>query len=623
MRRNFFKIITLVFLLTFFLSACGDASGGGSGTGGGDSAITLSKSSCELMTGGEFELTASMKDYDGGFLFTTDNKNVAALKKLGDNKYLVTAGVVGTAKITVSVSGYVAVCTVTVVEASGGETFTLSMDNAMLRVGSSFNLEVAGLGSYTGSINWRADNTDILEMERINQSTYKVTALKKGTATVSAATINGKAECKVTVNRKANADEALGLSDKSLVMKTGSSTRLFVDAQFSNSVEWKSSAPTVAAVDKDGVISAGAEGDVVITATANGKSQTCAVSVSVSPVASLSGSNGTNSLYSEFVNWYGRTAPLGSAVEFDNVAAGFETTFYGTKLTAKLTGRQGSYLSVFVDGEDDSGKFIIKNLTSETDVTLAENLEQGFHTVKVLHRGEPQTSGASLVSLTTDGWLSTAPDKPERKIEVYGDSISAGYANMAASTEAKGNVNSNGLYTYAYLAAANLDAQINVIAYSGWGMFTTRWNNYLVPDVYSYVTAYNKTAWDFSSYQADVVIINLGTNDIGNAGGGNPNMPVFTAENYKNAYKNFATALRGKYPNAHILCVYDMMDKSEIIKTAIRDMIAERKTAGDSNLSFFSLTSSDNSAPGGHPSTSGHLSASKTLTAHLKELMSW
>ncbi|CAE8685871.1 unnamed protein product [Polarella glacialis] len=71
-------------------------------------------------------------------------------------------------------------------------------------------------------------------------------------------------------------------------------------------------------------------------------------------------------------------------------------------------------------------------------------------------------------------------------------------------------------------------------------------------------------AWDFGAWQADVVTINLGTNDYGkkkkkkkkkkknnnNKNNGDPTPAQFQA-----AYGSFISQVRSKYPNALIACL--------------------------------------------------------------------
>lgn len=110
-------------------------------------------------------------------------------------------------------------------------------------------------------------------------------------------------------------------------------------------------------------------------------------------------------------------------------------------------------------------------------------------------------------------------------MEVYGDSITAGNANLKekgqADSSSKGE---NALLTYASYAANILNSQLNMLACTGLGMYNTYGNYdfvaYKYYDKYSFSTKdfVNNTAltslWDFSTYIPDVVIINLGTNDV-------------------------------------------------------------------------------------------------------------
>lgn len=323
------------------------------------------------------------------------------------------------------------------------------------------------------------------------------------------------------------------------------------------------------------------------------------------------------------VNWYGRTKATDSLVASDNVTSGFEVGFFGTELIADLSGQSGAYLSVFLDGDTDCETNVIKELNSRKTVTLVSKLSEGAHTVKVLKRSEAADALCSLYSLKTDGRFVDPLEMPARKMEIYGDSITAGYGNLGNNSGTKTNENSNGLYTYSFLAAQNLNAQINTIAYSGYGLYTSRWSAGLIPSIYQCISGGDGTLWDFNSYQADVVMINLGTNDYANLGGANAAMPFFNAQSFKTAYKTFIGNLREKYPHASIVCIYGMMDNSAVMTGAISSTVTEINNDGDTNVHYLNLPQADNSGVGGHPSAAAHLIASAALTEELKELMNW
>jgi lysophospholipase L1-like esterase len=67
----------------------------------------------------------------------------------------------------------------------------------------------------------------------------------------------------------------------------------------------------------------------------------------------------------------------------------------------------------------------------------------------------------------------------------------------------------------------------------------------IYPNMY-YESSGAGTAWNFASWQADVVVVALGTNDFS---AGDPG-----SANFKTAYLGFLTSLRTYYPGAYILC---------------------------------------------------------------------
>ena len=116
----------------------------------------------------------------------------------------------------------------------------------------------------------------------------RVTAVAKGTTTITAESVDGKsASCKITVMTPA---ASVTLSQEDIVMNVGEQTALtatVLPEDASQSVEWTSSNASIATV-AGGIVTAIKEGSVNITAkTANGKTAVCKVKVKI-PVGSVS-----------------------------------------------------------------------------------------------------------------------------------------------------------------------------------------------------------------------------------------------------------------------------------------------------------------------------------------------
>ncbi len=225
-----------------------------------------------------------------------------------------------------------------------------------------------------------------------------------------------------------------------------------------------------------------------------------------------------------FIHYLGRNYHVYGEVKMDNEGSGFEVYFKGTSLKATLNGKFASWygntmISVLVDDEVDTTKRVItlSKGAQDYEYTLVSNLTNDFHRVKVLKRTENLFTYMTLAKVTTDGKFYPVQNEDKLKIEVYGDSISAGYGNLrgdlADTTSAKYQ---SGLQTYAAYTAFALDAEINIQARSGIGIYTANTDigdgNH-VKDHFDKVNYDGINHWNFNNYTPDIVLINLGTND--------------------------------------------------------------------------------------------------------------
>ena len=131
------------------------------------------------------------------------------------------------------------------------------------------------------TITWSSSNTSVATVD----SAGKVTAVKAGTATITATSNNGKkVNCTVTVNAKTVAVTGITLNKTSVAFNVGGSETLQATIQPSNAtnktVTWSSSNTSVATVDSAGKVTAVKAGTATITATSNNsKKASCTVTV--------------------------------------------------------------------------------------------------------------------------------------------------------------------------------------------------------------------------------------------------------------------------------------------------------------------------------------------------------
>ena len=142
---------------------------------------------------------------------------------------------------------------------------------------------------------------------------------------------------------------------------------------------------------------------------------------------------------------------------------------------------------------------------------------KGVHNIKLYKLSEYTQGGLTLIDIAFDGKLCDAPEQPQLKFEFYGDSLTCGYGNLSvdrAAPDHRTNLQ-NGLLTYCAMICRKYNAQMSAAGASGYGLTISCGGSY--DDIYTAFTEYlspeRGIKWDFDNYKADVVFINLGTND--------------------------------------------------------------------------------------------------------------
>ena len=137
------------------------------------------------------------------------------------------------------------------------------------------------------TVTWVSSDTSVATVD----NNGKVTANKKGTATITAKTVNNhSANCTVTVTQPIT---GIKLNKAKLELEKGATEKLVATVEPSNAdgdktVTWTSSDKSKVAVASDGTVTAVDKGSATITAkTSNGKEAICTVTVGV-PLKSIS-----------------------------------------------------------------------------------------------------------------------------------------------------------------------------------------------------------------------------------------------------------------------------------------------------------------------------------------------
>lgn len=242
--------------------------------------------------------------------------------------------------------------------------------------------------------------------------------------------------------------------------------------------------------------------------------------------------------------------------------------FTGTQVKVTLENHRvclDNYMGYILDGRQ--GKFLLPE-SGKALVTIGRGLEDGEHELLLFKRmdschtvtfyGFELEDGAQVLAL---------PEQPSRKIEVYGDSVSAGEVSEAVAYVGKEDPEHNGefsnsWYSYAWMTARKLKAQIHDIAQGGIALLDgTGW--FGAPEFKGMESCFDRiiyhpalgpaTDWDFTKYRPQVVLIALGQNDSNPEDYMAKDYQGPLAENWRNHYQKFAEKIRALYPQAEII----------------------------------------------------------------------
>jgi lysophospholipase L1-like esterase len=278
----------------------------------------------------------------------------------------------------------------------------------------------------------------------------------------------------------------------------------------------------------------------------------------------------------------------------------FKVKFSGTTVEVKVGNTSNFYAKI------DNGAWTSYIGASGTINLTPTALASGTHTLSVA-QGKDYDYVFNFQGLVLDaGAITSAPTVAANLIEWIGDSISAGY------TDAQADVSD-----YAWVCSEALGTEHTQIAYPGVNLVsgytsTGMDNQYFKLQSIAYPSS---PAWNFATYTAKLVVINLGTNDNSNS------VPDAT---FQSTYTTFLANIRAKYPNADIFVLKTF---ANVKVTPTVAAVNARVSAGDTKVHYIDTSGWLNpGAPdftdGLHPSVSGHIKVSNKLQPILAPYLS-
>lgn len=286
--------------------------------------------------------------------------------------------------------------------------------------------------------------------------------------------------------------------------------------------------------------------------------------------------------------------------------------FTGGRIRAVVKNRRNywnTYLGMFLDGVQRT--LPLADTQEPQTLVLGESLSEGPHELMLFKRqdachifrffGFELEDGARVLPL---------PEKPGRRLEVYGDSVSAGEVSEAVAFAGRedpawhqGEL-SNSYYSYAWMTARRLGAQLHDIAQGGIALLDgTGW--FSAPEYLGMESVYDKvqynpafgaaTRWDFSLYRPHVVIVALGQNDSHPEDYMKEAWEGEKAKLWRERYRGFISRLREIYPDAAIILTTTILKHDESWDRAIEEVC---QSLQDSRVHHFYYTNNGTGTPG-------------------------
>lgn len=320
--------------------------------------------------------------------------------------------------------------------------------------------------------------------------------------------------------------------------------------------------------------------------------------------------------------FHGRFKIDNDLIYFYNTASGIEFNFTGKKIIIIMKANEGQkskvWMKAIIDDDYDNSYDLVPSLEfSKFSIELKDN----NHNVKILKASEAIESTVVVSDLMIDGKYL---DKPvyDKTFLVIGDSTVAAYGNLGKLTDEKTLMDTDGLSSFAYLAARYFKASLNALTASGWGVVFSPWTTPNRISIVSYIdkmAPFSTDFYDLKKVNPNVIIISLGTNDY-------EYYILSQSKDEKDKlinelslhYHKMLDMLNNYYKDVPIFMVYGVMGEEGNYEV-MKKIYEENKDKYNLHLSFLL---GDRSGVSYHPTKASHLEMSQTLINELKKVLS-
>lgn len=226
--------------------------------------------------------------------------------------------------------------------------------------------------------------------------------------------------------------------------------------------------------------------------------------------------------------------------------SGFVLRFFGRTLRLSLRSEGENAFRLRLDGQLKVPRLTVNG---ETSFELALEGPAAEHELECIKLTECFVGTAQLLGIWLPaGRLRPPPSPAARRIEFIGDSITGGFGVLADEYSPYEAYSCDVTQGYAWLTAEALGLEPRISAWSGLGLVRNFDDSPLTwPERYAWVLPGLPEEETLPPWQADLVVVNLGTNDF--AGGVIP-----ARDKFVQAYRTLLIMLRTRHPGCRLIC---------------------------------------------------------------------
>lgn len=248
-----------------------------------------------------------------------------------------------------------------------------------------------------------------------------------------------------------------------------------------------------------------------------------------------------------------------------------------------------NYVGYILDGVQ--GKFLLEpNDNERQGYCLGKDLENGEHELLLFKRMDACHYFTFHGFELEDGSSVLTPSEiPERRIEVFGDSVSCGEVSEAVDYVGKEDPEhdgefSNSWYSYSWITARKLNAELHITSQGGAALLDkTGW--FCGPDFVGMESIYDKIQynpqlgalkkWDFNRWTPHLVVLAIGQNDANPENYMAEDYNSEKSKNWRKHYKAFIEKLMTLYPKSYFVLTTTILGHDQGWDQAIDDVCRE------------------------------------------------